>query len=65
MLGTRKTIQIKKSHGGTPPKGLDTPLEQPVMAANLEVALHSSDPVVWKRGQFVKHAHPSRHPKKG
>jgi hypothetical protein len=65
MLGTRKTIQIKKSQEGTLHKDLDTPLEQPVMAANLEEALHASDPVVWKRGPFVKHAHPSRHPKKG
>ncbi|HCZ32596.1 MAG TPA: hypothetical protein DHV93_03535 [Holophagaceae bacterium] len=65
MLGTRKTIQIKKSHEGPLHKDLDTPLEQPIMAANLEEALHSSDPVVWKRRQFVKHVHPFHHPKKG
>lgn len=47
MLGTRKTIQIKKSHEGTLHRDPDAPMEQPIMAANLEEALHSSDPVVW------------------
>ena len=44
MLGTRKTIHIKKSHEGLLHKELDVPLGQPIPAAKMGKALHSSDP---------------------
>jgi hypothetical protein len=64
MFATRKTIQIKKSHEGRLHKDLNVPVGQPIEAAKLEEALHSSDPVVRKRGQFAKNAHHFHHPNK-
>jgi hypothetical protein len=65
MPVTRKTIQIKKSHEGLLHKELNVPMEQPIPAAKLEQALHSSDPAERKRAQFAENARHFHHPKKG
>ena len=64
MLGIRRTIHIRKSHEGLLHKDLNVPAGQPIPAAKLEEALHSSDPVVRKRGQFAENASHFHHPKK-
>ena len=64
MLGTRKTIHIKKSHEGLLHKELNVPLGQPIPAAKMETALHSSDPAERKRAQFAENASHFQHPKK-
>jgi hypothetical protein len=62
---TRKTIHIKKSHEGLLHKELKVPTGQPIPAAKLETALHSSDPAERKRAQFAANARRFHHPKKG
>jgi len=64
MLGTRKTIHIKKSHEGLLHKELNVPLGQPIPAGKMEKALHSSDPAERKRAQFAENASHFHHPKK-
>ena len=64
MLGTRKTIHIKKSHEGLLHKELNVPLGQPIPAGKMEKALHSSDPAERKRAQFAENASHFQHPKK-
>ena len=65
MPVTRKTIHIKKSHEGLLHKALNVPMGQPIPAAKLEQALHSSDPAERKPAQFAKNARHFHHPKKG
>ena len=65
MLGTRKTIHIKKSHEGLLHKDLNVPVGQPIPAAKVEKALQSSDPAERKRAQFAKNASHFHHPKAG
>lgn len=43
MPGTRKTIHIKKSHGGLLHQDVNVPARQPIPAAKVEKALHSRD----------------------
>jgi hypothetical protein len=64
MRAIRKTIHIKKSHEGLLHKDLDVPAGQPIPAAKLEKALHSSDPAERKRAQFAENASHFHHPKK-
>ena len=64
MLATRKSIHIKKSHEGLLHKELNVPLGQPIPAAKMEKALHSSDPAERKRAQFAENASHFHHPKK-
>jgi hypothetical protein len=65
MPAIRQTIHIKKSHEGRLHKDLNVPLDDPIPAAKLEKALHSSDPAIQKRAQFAKNASLFHHPKKG
>jgi hypothetical protein len=64
VLGTRKTIHIKKSHEGLLHRELNVPLGQPIPAAKMEKALHSRDPAARKRAQFAVNASHFQHPKK-
>lgn len=65
MPAIRKTIHIKKSHEGLLHKELHVPVDQPIPAAKLAEALHSSDPAERKRAQFAENASHFHHPKKG
>jgi hypothetical protein len=64
MPATRKTIHIKASHAGRLHRDLHVPIGEPIPAAKLEEALHSSDPAERKRAQFAKNARHFQHPKK-
>jgi hypothetical protein len=65
MPAIRKSIHIKKHHEGLLHQDLNVPAGQPIPAAKLERALHSSDPTERKRAQFAKNARHFQHPKKG
>ncbi|HEX7552489.1 MAG TPA: hypothetical protein VF378_02970 [Geothrix sp.] len=64
MPTTRKPIHIKAAHEGRLHRDLHLPIGQPIPAAKLEEAIHSSDPAERKRAQFAKNAKHFHHPKK-
>ena len=64
MPAIGKTIHIKKSHEGLLHKELHVPVDQPIPAAKLAAALHSSDPVERKRAQFAENVSHFHHPKR-
>lgn len=64
MLAIRRIIHIRKSHEGLFHKDLDASAGHPIPAARREEALHPSNPVVRKRGQFAEEASHFHHSKK-
>lgn len=65
MHGTRKTIHLKKAQEGLLHRDLSVPLGQPIPAAKLEKALHSTDSAERKRAQFTENAGHFRHSNRG
>ncbi len=56
MQGTRKTIHLKKAHEGSLHRDWNVPAGQPIPAAQLEEALHSTDSAERKRAPFAENA---------